>query len=124
MDHPNQNSIDELKAAIAANVKNKKSKKNKVKEPKAPKPTKRAEKVARVKKDTSGPCGCGCGGVAKGGGFLPGHDSKLAGALKRVISGKPFEGERELVKKASKSEHPALNTDHFRHLFDALKKLG
>lgn len=118
MDHPNQNSIDDLKAALA----NPKPKTAKVKKPKAPKPTKRAEKVAKAKKDTSGPCGCGCDGTAKGGGFLPGHDSRLAGAIKRVIAGKPYEGERASVIKASKSAHPALNTPHFHHLFDQLKK--
>jgi hypothetical protein len=93
---------------------------------KAPKAIKEAKvKVAKVKaskKDTSAPCACQCGGVAKGGGFLPGHDSKLAGAIKRVLAGKPFEGERAYVTKVAKSEHPALISGHFRHLFDQLSK--
>ena len=26
-------------------------------------------------------CGCGCGGITKGGEFLPGHDAKLYSAI-------------------------------------------
>ena len=29
-------------------------------------------------------CGCGCGGMTKGGQFLPGHDAKLKGFLKKA----------------------------------------
>jgi hypothetical protein len=86
------------------------------KDAKATSGTKRAAKVAKAVKDRSGPCACECGGVAKNGGFIPGHDSKLTGALKRVNGGRPYEGERAYVDKIKKSEHPALNSDHFRKL--------
>lgn len=79
--------------------------------------TKREAKVAKaMKKDRSGPCACLCGGTAKNGGFIPGHDSKLTGAIKHVNGGRPYEGERAYVDKIKKSDHPALNSDHFRKL--------
>lgn len=34
---------------------------------------------------TSGVCECGCEGKTKGGKFVPGHDAKLASALKKLI---------------------------------------
>lgn len=94
----------------------KKGKKTKVAKVKAPK----AEKVKRAKVDHSAECACQCGAIAKGGGFMPGHDSRLAGILKRVIGGKPYEGERSYAAKIAKSKNSALETDHFRKLFAKL----
>lgn len=36
---------------------------------------------------SKGACVCGCSGTTKGGRFLPGHDARLHGALKRVLKG-------------------------------------
>ena len=32
-------------------------------------------------------CGCGCGGMTKGGDFIPGHDSKLMSAIVEAVGG-------------------------------------
>lgn len=32
-------------------------------------------------------CGCGCGGMTKGGEFLPGHDAKLYSAILNKTGG-------------------------------------
>jgi len=36
---------------------------------------------------TSGVCYCGCGGATKGGKFVPGHDAKVKGVLRKVLNG-------------------------------------
>lgn len=33
------------------------------------------------------PCACGCGGWTRGGRFIPGHDAKLLGVVKRIEAG-------------------------------------
>lgn len=33
------------------------------------------------------PCACGCGGITKGGVFLPGHDAKTISAIIESIGG-------------------------------------
>ena len=33
------------------------------------------------------PCACGCGGITKGGDFIPGHDSKLQSAILDKVGG-------------------------------------
>lgn len=38
-------------------------------------------------KNASGGCLCGCGGTTKGGFFIPGHDMRLKGLLKRITKG-------------------------------------
>lgn len=35
------------------------------------------------------PCACGCGGMTKGGVFLPGHDAKTISAIIEVTGGIP-----------------------------------
>jgi hypothetical protein len=86
---------------------------------------KKSKKSPKVDLDPQ-PCVCGCEAMSRTGGFAPGHDSKLKGAILRVIKaqggkGQCFEGEREMVKKLSRDKHPALNTSHFRALFDQVK---
>lgn len=41
----------------------------------------KAEKVAKVARA----CECGCGGMTKGGAFLPGHDARLLSGLVRMV---------------------------------------
>lgn len=44
-------------------------------------------------------CECGCGGTTKGGKFLPGHDMKLKGALKRAAAGGDKDAYQELSRR-------------------------
>lgn len=70
-------------------------------------------------------CACGCGKETKGGFWFPGHDAVLAGAIKRLVNGKPlFEGQREQIVKAVKNQEkePALQTKHFKHLLGQAAK--
>lgn len=46
----------------------------------------RPRKPRQAARPTSGTCICGCEGTTKGGRFLPGHDAKLKGTLKRAAS--------------------------------------
>lgn len=46
-----------------------------------------------VKKKEARQCGCGCGGMTKGGAFLPGHDAKLKSRLKKAAG----EGNQEAL---------------------------
>jgi hypothetical protein len=39
---------------------------------------------------TPRPCLCSCGGITKGGRFLPGHDARLHGELKRQLRSDPL----------------------------------
>jgi hypothetical protein len=39
---------------------------------------------------TPRPCMCSCGGTTKGGRFLPGHDARLHGELKRNLQNDPL----------------------------------
>ena len=39
---------------------------------------------------TARPCLCSCGGTTKGGRFLPGHDARLHGELKRNLKNDPL----------------------------------
>lgn len=45
----------------------------------------RKQKPKAAPRPTSGTCECGCTGKTKGGRFLPGHDAKLASALKSGV---------------------------------------
>lgn len=50
----------------------------------------KAEKAPREPKPAKAgqDCTCGCGGVTKGGRFLPGHDARYHAALKREAAAK------------------------------------
>lgn len=52
-----------------------------------------AEKQAKEQ----APCLCGCGGVPKGGKFLPGHDAKFHSMLKKQEKEKATSAEKEKV---------------------------
>jgi len=50
-----------------------------------------AVESAKVSKPTREPkpCTCGCGGMTKGGRFLPGHDARYHSALKKMLEQNP-----------------------------------
>lgn len=45
--------------------------------------TKKANKESNGAISVTRKCMCGCGGLTKGGKFLPGHDAKLKGTLQK-----------------------------------------
>ena len=45
-----------------------------------------AAKEPKAKVAKTGTCICGCGGTTKGGKFLPGHDARFHGLLKRGLT--------------------------------------
>lgn len=51
-----------------------------------------------VKANKGQPCRCGCGGVTRGGAWLPGHDSKRRSALLRRFDGDSRSAGEELIR--------------------------
>jgi hypothetical protein len=74
-------------------------------------------------RETAAQCACGCEGLTKGGGFIPGHDAKLSARFKRIMKGKGLPEDLAALKNPRVIEHPRVRSSAYLmfHLEHALK---